>query len=110
MEQVYRKPAVKISSICLFNLVNSQKYSTHVWDLWKQAIFKRYYEKGNLIFPFTPSHFIWTKCWKAKPPETSFGVTLWIWKLEREGKKMTKDLKNRALNLNTQIHINVDLV
>ena len=61
MEKVYRKPAVKTSSMYLFNLVNSPKQPTHVWDFWKQVIFKRDHEKGDLIFSFAPSHFLWTK-------------------------------------------------
>ena len=32
MEKVYQKPAVKTSSMHLFNLVNSPKQPTHVWD------------------------------------------------------------------------------
>ena len=69
MEKVCRKPAVKTSSIYLFNLVNSPKQVMHVWDFWKQVVLKRDHEKGNLIFSFAHSHFLWEKLWKAKMPE-----------------------------------------
>ena len=52
MEKVYRKPAVKTSFMHLFNVVNNPKQPTHIWDFWKQVIFKRDHEKGNLIFFF----------------------------------------------------------
>ena len=102
MEKVYRKPAVKSSSMYVFNLVNNPEQPTHVWDFRKYVIFKRDHEKDNLTFSFAPGHFLWTKFLKAKSPGTSyqslwvegltyknsfFGLTLWIWKLEREGKK-----------------------
>ena len=69
MEKVCRKPAVKTSSIYLFNLVNSPKQVMHVWDFWKQVLLKRDHEKGNLIFSFAHSHFLWAKLCKAKMPE-----------------------------------------
>ena len=118
MEIVYRKPAVKTSSMHLFDLVNSPKQPTHVWDFWKYVIFRRDHEKGNLIFSFAPSHFLWTKFWKAKMPGTSyqalwiarhayknsfFGHTLWIWKLWKEKKKTTKDWIKRGKNISQNV-------
>ena len=99
MEKVCRKPAVKSSTICIFDLVNSPRNPMYVWDFWKQVVFKRDHEKGNLIFSFASSHFVWTKFWKEKTPRTSyqslwvtrhayknsfFSLTLWIWKLWTE--------------------------
>ena len=128
MEKVCRKPAVKTSSMRLFNLVNCPKQPMHVWDFWK------FHEKGNLIFSFAPRDFLWGKCWKVKMPGTSYqSLELEDMLQKREWKKTTKDWINRekscfskflkcfflikfgkqktkALNSNTQVHINVDLV
>ena len=72
MEKVCKKPAAKTSSTRLFNLGNSPKQPMHWWDFWKKIIFKGDHEKGNLIFYFAPSDFLWRKFWKAKMPETSY--------------------------------------
>ena len=100
MEKVCRKPAVKASSMWLFNLVNSPKQPMHVWDFWKKYLFKRDHEKGNLCFSFASSDFLWRKFWKGKMPGTNY------WSLElqdiltkREGKKTTKDWINRGKKL-----------
>ena len=100
MEKVCRKPAVKASSMWLFNLVNSPKQPMHVWDFWKKYLFKRDHEKGNLCFSFASSDFLRRKFWKGKMPGTNY------WSLElqdiltnREGKKTTKDWINRGKKL-----------
>ena len=112
-EKVCRKPAVKTSSMRLLNLVISPKQSMHIWEFWKQVIFKRDLEKGNLIFSFALSGFLWAKFWKAKMPGTSyqslwvarhayknsfFGLTLLIWKLWKE-----KGKNNKRLNTGKKI-------
>ena len=58
MEKACRKPAVKSSSMRLFNLVISPKQPAHLWDFQKKIFFKRDREKVNLIFAFAPSDFL----------------------------------------------------
>ena len=103
MEKACRKPAVKSSSMRLFNLVISPKQPAHLWDFQKKIFFKRDREKVNLIFAFAPSDFLRTKFWKAKMPGTSY-QSLWLsihacknsfFGLTRE-KKTTKDWVNRG--------------
>ena len=60
MEKLWRKSAVKTSPISIFNYGKESKTTNACKKLLKISYFKRNYEKGNLIFSFAPSPFLWT--------------------------------------------------
>ena len=60
MEKLYRKSVVKTSPISVFNYGKESKTTNACKKPLEISYFKRNYEKGNLIFSFVPSPFLWT--------------------------------------------------
>ena len=57
MEKICRKPAIKTSSMCLFNFANSPKQPLHAWDFWKKLFLKEIMKKVTWFFPLHPVTF-----------------------------------------------------
>ena len=61
MGKVCIKPTLKTNSIPLFNFGKQLETAKACMRFLKIKYFKRGHEKGNFIFSFAPSHFLWTK-------------------------------------------------
>ena len=66
MKKICKKSAVKTSPIPNFNFGKQPKTANICKRLLEISYFKRDHEKGNLIFSFALSPFLWTRLSKTK--------------------------------------------
>ena len=96
MEKICRKPAIKISSMCLFNLANSPKQPLHAWDFWKKLFLKEIMKKVTWFFPLHPVTFYGENFEKQKCLELVTSPLSCKTCLQKKKGKMSKDWINRG--------------